>query len=146
MKLELLKNQPQFYCPTFNNDECLSYNICINKLKKDIKIIKKLIETQTFDITGISNINFSIYTILIDNNLEEAILSTKKQLNHYLNKRFYLKRASRFLNLTGNFYTDRASICLLEECRKLLVEEKATIEEIKQILPINHKLNIGENK
>lgn len=146
MKLELLKNQSEFWCPSFNENECKTYNSCINKLKKDIKIIKKLMETNTFDITEISDINFSCYTILIDNDLEEALMSTKRQLNYYLNKRFYLKRSSRFLNLTGNFHADKISINALEACRRLIVEEKATIEEIKQILPSNHKFNIGETK
>lgn len=136
MKLSELKNQYKFYSKNeYGNKR-------IKNFKKDIKIITKAMKEKDYSANGLSDSNIHTYTIIIDKDLEEALKGTKICLKSAFNERFYKQRAARFLELTGNYIVDKKAIDLLEECRYLLIRGEATEQEISQILPSNHKLDI----
>lgn len=141
MKLEKLKTQSRIYY-SLNN----SMNKKINELKKDIKLIKLAIN-DNYDCSAerfstLSVYNYSLYTIVIDKDLNQALKFTKALLKDAFNQRFWKERASRFFDLTGNDKLDSIALSQIETCRELLFDKEASLEEVFKILPTNHKFTL----
>jgi hypothetical protein len=135
LKLKQLKKEISF------GTEFIKYDKYIKAFKKDIKILKEKIKNHDYSFDGLSDLNPNIYIIFIDNNLELALSNTKESLRYYLLLRFSVQRAKKYINLTGNIELDFYYISLLNSCRKLLIENKTTEEEILKIKELEGDLN-----